>query len=347
MGREPYFPFYYSDFFVSVAEMTNAEVGAYIRLLIIQAESGSVHADPERHPIRYDGEWETLKTKFPLCEGGRRRNPRLHQIIEDRKVYLESRRKSGSKGGRAKWISDDKKRNEATRSERLAEARRLATHLPAEWEEMKEYFDYTCLVCGKKEPEIEIVKDHIVPLYQKGSDGLDNIQPLCRRCNSVKGADNIDRRHIMPDKMPSEFLAKCLPSTSTSTSTSTTISTAPAINEYYLAVAKRYHEQQREYFPDKSVLKKGGSSLDADGAVELEKFERIDGWAYEKIVDVLKRVLDDPEWRKNIISLRTVRHKGKNGCMKLENADTYAKAAPGNFFDGIENVLKEAFPNAD
>lgn len=114
----------------------------------------------------------------------------------------------------------------------------------------------------------------------------------------------------------------------------------------YLAVAKQFHEHQRVNFPDKSVLKNGGMVLDTDGARELEKFERIDGWTYEKIIDVLKRVLDDPEWRKNIISLRPIRKRMPNGSMKLENADTFAKAAPISM-NGIQNILKEAFPDAD
>jgi len=118
----------------------------------------------------------------------------------------------------------------------------------------------------------------------------------------------------------------------------------------YLAIAKRFHEHQRVNFPQDSVLLRNPDKLDADGALELERFERINGWTYDKIVEVLKRVLDDPKYRKNIISLRTVRKSMPNGSMKLENADKYAKAPKpgfGNFFDGIENVLEEAYPDAD
>jgi len=59
-------------------------------------------------------------------------------------------------------------------------------HTFEQWEELKKKYNYTCLSCNKKEPEIKLTEDHVVPLSKGGSDYIENIQPLCRKCNSKK-----------------------------------------------------------------------------------------------------------------------------------------------------------------
>lgn len=60
------------------------------------------------------------------------------------------------------------------------------SHTFGEWELLKRQYGYTCPHCGKKEPEIVLTEDHIIPLSKGGSDYIENIQPLCRRGNSEK-----------------------------------------------------------------------------------------------------------------------------------------------------------------
>lgn len=109
-----------------------------------------------------------------------------------------------------KWGSKLDQQNRLKRSERLTEARKKGTHTKEEWEEMKQYFNYTCVRCLGKSGSDKIVKDHITPIYQGGSDGIDNIQPLCDKCNSSKGPENIDFRLEYCGQfgleMPAEFL---------------------------------------------------------------------------------------------------------------------------------------------
>jgi 5-methylcytosine-specific restriction endonuclease McrA len=63
-----------------------------------------------------------------------------------------------------------------------------------QWEAMKRHYDYRCLCCGRKEPETKLTPDHVIPLALGGGLGIDNIQPLCRSCNSKKRRNTTDYR---------------------------------------------------------------------------------------------------------------------------------------------------------
>lgn len=77
------------------------------------------------------------------------------------------------------------------RAQRLSEARERGTHTEAEWLAILEKFDYRCVRCACT-PDGGPCKDHIVPIYQGGSDAADNLQPLCRECNTGKGSDDFN-----------------------------------------------------------------------------------------------------------------------------------------------------------
>ncbi len=68
------------------------------------------------------------------------------------------------------------------------------TYTVAQWRSLKVYYNYTCLCCGKQEPEIKLTVDHVIPLILGGSNSIENLQPLCLSCNSSKQAKTIDYR---------------------------------------------------------------------------------------------------------------------------------------------------------
>jgi 5-methylcytosine-specific restriction endonuclease McrA len=55
-----------------------------------------------------------------------------------------------------------------------------------EWETLKAQYGFTCPSCQETEPDIKLEADHIIPVVKGGSNYIDNIQPLCRKCNASK-----------------------------------------------------------------------------------------------------------------------------------------------------------------
>jgi len=68
------------------------------------------------------------------------------------------------------------------------------TFTDAEWVALKTHYNFTCLCCGKREPDIALTVDHVVPLEKGGSNYISNIQPLCQKCNRAKGTKTTDYR---------------------------------------------------------------------------------------------------------------------------------------------------------
>lgn len=117
-------------------------------------------------------------------------NPSAEQV----KSKHSTKAQAGALGAKGKWGETKSEANAKTRSQRLAAAREKGTHTNEEWESLLDIVGRRCLICGSE----EITKDHIVPIYQGGSDSIDNLQPLCRSCNGSKGPDTTDHRLKIP-----------------------------------------------------------------------------------------------------------------------------------------------------
>ena len=92
MSKDPAFLFYHQDFFTGVSDMTNEEVGAYIKCLCVQASKNGI-SDKHMLIICQSHEIHNLiKSKFVLNpETNLFENLRLKSEIEKRRKYSESR----------------------------------------------------------------------------------------------------------------------------------------------------------------------------------------------------------------------------------------------------------------
>lgn len=236
--KAPAFQFYPSDFLADerVALMSNREVGCYIKLMCYCWREGSI-PDCIQKIARLCGEteqdmtaiWEDIKGCFKSNGNDRLIHPRLERERTKQENYRKKKSRAGYLGANSKWNSEAMQEAKRNRSERLSEARKKGQHTKEQFQEMVNFFGGQCVKCGT---EGDILKDHIIPIYQGGSDGIDNLQPLCKHCNSKKGVDSTDYRLIVceqnklnfpnawqtPSKRPTERLANDGSSSSSSTS---------------------------------------------------------------------------------------------------------------------------------
>ena len=60
------------------------------------------------------------------------------------------------------------------------------TITPEQWEDTLVRYGRRCALCSEDRGTLAI--DHITPLAKGGAHVIENLQPLCKRCNSEKGS---------------------------------------------------------------------------------------------------------------------------------------------------------------
>jgi 5-methylcytosine-specific restriction endonuclease McrA len=171
------------------------------------------HPEYQRDPQHYREATRQWRLKNPEKARAKDRKWRLKNIERERerklRWYREHREEIRARHLQWRIANREQVRASRRHSEhanleagRIRKHRRRAkkkgnggTFTVQEWQMLKTKYDHRCLACNRREPEIQLHQDHVIPIDKGGLNTIENIQPLCRECNSQKGTKIIDYRN--------------------------------------------------------------------------------------------------------------------------------------------------------
>lgn len=134
----------------------------------------------------------TMKAYYAANTEKVKSSVRDYRLIHPEKVKAgvrlwQNRNPEKVKVYKKKWKMANKNKCSAMAHKRNARiAGNGGSFTAGEWELLKEQYGYRCPACGKREPEIKLTIDHVIPIAKGGVNTISNIQPLCGNCNSKK-----------------------------------------------------------------------------------------------------------------------------------------------------------------
>jgi len=103
-----YIPFWFQRFRWSTSGWPAEAALAYLYLLCEQYSNGSLPSDPNQLDEIAPGtlaHWQRIERKFPVCDDGRRRNARCHEMYEQRISTVTRRSAAASRANAERWSS--------------------------------------------------------------------------------------------------------------------------------------------------------------------------------------------------------------------------------------------------
>lgn len=151
--------------------------------------------DGRREDVKkYAREYRYKKHEQTKERERRYRETNRDKIREGWKLWAENHPENVAAHRRKDIETHKERRNIHAMNRRVRKIQAIESYTAEEWRNLCAYYNYTCLCCGRRESEIKLTVDHIVPLARGGTNSIDNIQPLCRHCNQSKHTRTIDYR---------------------------------------------------------------------------------------------------------------------------------------------------------
>lgn len=192
----PWMPLYVADYLADTMHLSTVEHGAYMLLIMHYWQNGSLPKEPVKlaRIARMTGkEWAEISDTIAELFQEDWTHKRIDSELAEAQAKYEKRSNAAAAAAGKRWGNPADRK---PRSERLAEARQKGTHTELEWQVLQDLFD-ACVKCEIKRGALHgeaFCKDHITPIYQGGDDSIDNLQPMCRACNSRKAQEIVDYR---------------------------------------------------------------------------------------------------------------------------------------------------------
>lgn len=150
-------------------------------------EWGKSHREQNRDRLAADA-----KARYEADKEGRRRKAsewreaNMARVLAVKARYYAEER-DRVRALQAEWRRNNPERIQAIRRRRETKKRTVLAdpgrHTPEQWAALVSQHCGRCVYC---KAETIMTVDHIVPLCKGGSDRIENLQPLCRACNSRK-----------------------------------------------------------------------------------------------------------------------------------------------------------------
>lgn len=141
---------------------------------------------------KYEKKYEK-NNRIKINDARRRRYKNNPEKVNERNRRYYRAHPEKAKETSAKWRKNNmEKRSVANQNRRARKNKNGGVVTQREWENLLDYYNKTCLCCGRK--DVKLTMDHVNPIKLGGAHVIENIQPLCASCNSSKNAKLIDYR---------------------------------------------------------------------------------------------------------------------------------------------------------
>jgi 5-methylcytosine-specific restriction endonuclease McrA len=147
------------------------------------------HAEEERERLKK----YKLENKEKVRESNKKYSKVHAKQISDRGKKYQQEHPEVRRESARKWRAANREKDSKYTADK--KARKLGnggTFTADEWKELLNKYGNKCLCCGRN--DIKVTIDHVVPLILGGRNSIENLQPLCKSCNSRKNATTIDYR---------------------------------------------------------------------------------------------------------------------------------------------------------